>query len=159
MIQRIQTVFLFLVAVNMAFVLFFPIWQQENPNQSQQLELTAWQMTTTTISDGEVVMTEGKIFLAILAIVAMILAIYSLLQYKKRPKQMLINMINSLVMVTIVGLIIWITHSANEAFNPGVNGIFKVGFWSIFVAMVCNILANRFIRKDEMLVRSVDRIR
>ena len=52
-----------------------------------------------------------------------------------------------------------ITHTANALINPEVNGAFVTGFWAIFGGMICNLLANRFIRKDEMLVRSVDRIR
>jgi hypothetical protein len=46
MIQRIQTIFLFLVAVAMILVIAFPIWQQVNPSQTQLMTLTAWNLTT-----------------------------------------------------------------------------------------------------------------
>jgi hypothetical protein len=159
MIQRIQTVFLFLVAVAMTLVLTFPIWHQVNPDQSQRMTLNAFNLMTMDITSGEVISSESKIFIAILAILAIGLAFFSIFQYKNRTKQMFINMINSLVMVTNVGVIVWISHNANEVFNPQVNGAFVLGFWAILGGLVMNILANRFIRKDEMLVRSVDRIR
>jgi len=159
MIQRIQTVFLFLVAVAMLLVLAFPIWHQVNPDQTQIMTLDAWSLVTKDVASDDVIEKENKMFIGILAIGAAALAVFSLLQYKHRPKQMFINMINSLVMLVIVGLMVWVTHSANEQFNPNVNGAFVLGFWATFGGLVMNLLANRFIRKDEMLVRSVDRIR
>lgn len=162
MIQRIQTIFLFLVAVAMILVLIFPIWHQVNLDQTQRMTLDAWSLTTTNLQAGEettVVASDSKFYIGILAIIAAVLALFSIFQYKNRTKQMMFNMINSFVMVINVGIIVWTTHQANEIFNPNVSGDFVLGFWAIFAAMILNLLANRFIRKDEMLVRSVDRIR
>ncbi|MFN3800686.1 DUF4293 domain-containing protein [Belliella pelovolcani] len=159
MIQRIQTVFLFLVTVSMILVISFPIWQQVNPEQTQMVTLNAWSLTTTDNTSQEVIKSEGNIYLGILAIIAAGLASFSLTQYKNRTKQMFLNMINSLVMVVTLALIIYTSHQANAEINPDVNGAFVLGFWAIFGGMIMNLLANRFIRKDEMLVRSVDRIR
>lgn len=159
MIQRIQTVFLFFVAVAMILVVTFPIWQQINPDQSQMLTLTAWSLDKIDTQTQEIIQSDGNSYLGILALVAAVLALFSLTQFKNRTKQMFINMINSIVMVLTLSLIIWTSHQANASFNPEMNGAFVVGFWSIFGGMIMNLLANRFIRKDEMLVRSVDRIR
>jgi drug/metabolite transporter (DMT)-like permease len=159
MIQRIQTVFLFLVVVAMVLVVVFPIWHQVNPDQTQIMTLDAWSLITKDVASDEVIAKENKMIIGILAVLAASLATYSMLQYKNRTRQMFINMMNSLVMLVCVGLIVWITHSANEVFNPNVNGAFVLGFWAFFGGLVMNLLANRFIRKDEMLVRSVDRIR
>lgn len=159
MIQRIQTVFLFLVAVAMIIVVSFPIWQQVNADQSMMLSLSAWSLDKIDNQTQQVIQSDGNIYLGILALVAAILALFSLTQYKNRTKQMFINMINSIVMVLTLALIIWTSHQANSNFNPNVNGAFVIGFWAIFAGMILNLIANRFIRKDEMLVRSVDRIR
>ncbi|WP_332913669.1 DUF4293 family protein [Algoriphagus boritolerans] len=51
------------------------------------------------------------------------------------------------------------TNGINQEIAAEVAGSYQLGFWAILAAMVCNMLANRFIRKDEALVRSVDRIR
>ncbi|MCH7399819.1 DUF4293 domain-containing protein [Belliella sp. DSM 107340] len=159
MIQRIQTVFLFLVAVAMILVVLFPIWQQVNPDQTMMLTLTAWNLEKIDIQTQQVIESEGKFFIGILAIIAAGLALFSLSQYKNRTRQMFLNMINSLVMVVTLALIIWTSHQANADFRPEANGAFVLGFWAIFGGMIMNLLSNRFIRKDEMLVRSVDRIR
>lgn len=159
MVQRIQTVFLFLVAIAMILVVSFPIWQQVNPDQSMMLTLSAWSLDKIDTQTQDVIQSDGNIYLGILAIVAAGLALFSLTQYKNRTKQMFLNMINSIVLVVTLALIIWTSHQANASFNPEVNGAFMAGFWAIFGGMIMNLLANRFIRKDEMLVRSVDRIR
>lgn len=160
MIQRIQTVFLFLLIVAMVLVMLFPIWQQVDPGQVQLMTLTAWSLTTVDVTNQEVIASESKVMvIGILALVSIGLAAFSIFSYKNRGKQMMINMFNSLAMVVNVGFIVYFTYSANADFNPQVNGAFVLGFWAIFAALVMNMLANRFIKKDENLVRSVDRIR
>ena len=72
---------------------------------------------------------------------------------------MMLNMVNSLVMVGLVATVFLTTNGINQAIKAEVAGSYQIGFWAILAAMVCNMLANRFIRKDEALVRSVDRIR
>jgi divalent metal cation (Fe/Co/Zn/Cd) transporter len=68
-------------------------------------------------------------------------------------------MVNSLVMVVLVVAVFLTTNGINSAINAPEAGSYQLGFWAILVAMVANMLANRFIRKDDALVRSVDRIR
>lgn len=159
MIQRIQTVFLFLVAVAMLLVVTFPLWQQVNPAQTALASLDAWSLSVKVIETEEQLQHKSTFYIGLLALAVAGLAIFSLLQFKNRSKQMLLNMINSLLMAIMLGLVVYTTYSFNAEFNPQANGAFVLGFWGIIGAMVMNLLANRFIRKDEMLIRSVDRIR
>jgi hypothetical protein len=159
MIQRIQTVFLFLVAVAMLLVVTFPLWQQVNPSQTALASLDAWSFSVKVIDTEEQLQQKSTFYIGLIALSVAGLAIFSLLQFKNRSKQMLLNMINSLLMAIMLGLVVYTTYSFNKEFNPQANGAFVLGFWAIIGGMVMNLLANRFIRKDEMLVRSVDRIR
>ncbi|MFC4873108.1 DUF4293 domain-containing protein [Negadavirga shengliensis] len=159
MIQRVQSIFLFLVALAMVAVVFLPIWFQVNPGQTQAMDLTAWYLTVKSVPDGEIISKSGNYYIGILAIAAGILALYSLMQYRNRKRQLFLNMINALVMGTTLGLAVFVSYQANLDFNPKVSGAYVIGFYSIIFALIMNIIANRFIRKDEMLVRSVDRIR
>ncbi|HSJ69935.1 MAG TPA: DUF4293 domain-containing protein [Anditalea sp.] len=159
MIQRVQTIFLFLVAVFMLLVLYFPIWTQINPTMTETMTLTAWSLTVVDIAEQGVVSTTSTIYIALMAVIAALIAIYSLSQFKNRKKQMMLNMINSLVMVITLGTIVFLTMNANEEFGGQDTGAYMAGFYVIIFAMLMNIVSNRFIRKDEMLVRSVDRIR
>ncbi|MBT0812244.1 DUF4293 domain-containing protein [Litoribacter ruber] len=165
MIQRVQTIFLFLLALCMVLVALFPLWSQVNPSQTEQVMLTAWTLTVTTIGVSEISESAGVVsqtttaYLGFLAVVSGLLALYSLSQFKDRKRQMMLNMINSLIMVIILGATVYLSITANDAIGGRDTGAFMLGFYAIVLAMLMNLLANRFIRKDEMLVRSVDRIR
>lgn len=43
--------------------------------------------------------------------------------------------------------------------DPAHQGRFLSGFYLLFIALFSNIMSNRLIRRDENLVRSMDRIR
>lgn len=156
MIQRIQTIFLFLVVVCMGITLGAGLWEQNMNGQTWQLNALFLENLD---GNGEVISSESKWYLAALAAFAGLLALISIFQYKNRGRQMMINMVNSLFMVALVALTFLTTNGLNSELGSEVSGSYKIGFWAILAGMVFNMLANRFIRKDEMLVRSVDRIR
>ena len=162
MIQRVQTIFLFLVAVAMLSVTSMTIWEQVNASQTEKMKLTAWNLSTYAIENGQegaVQEQKGVFYIGILAIAAAALALFSLSQYKNRTKQMFLNMINSLLMGATLGVVVYQTYQANTDFNPAAQGAFVIGFYAIVAGIILNVVSNRFIRRDEMLVKSVDRIR
>lgn len=158
MIQRVQTIFLFLVAVAMGVTIGTELWNQTGVTQGDTWNLTAFTLSNLD-ANGEVIQSSSKWYLGALAAFAGLLAMISIFQYRTRSRQMLLNMINSLVMVSLVAATFLTTNGINSAIQAKEGGSYEIGFWSILVAMVMNMLANRFIKKDEALVRSVDRIR
>lgn len=160
MIQRVQTIFLFLVVIAMGATIGLPIWEQLQTNSGSG---DSWVLSAFTLSNldaaGVEIQSSSKWYIAALAAFAGLMALISIFQYANRGRQMLINMINSLVMVLLIVAVFFTTNGINTAINAPDAGSYQVGFWAILAAMVCNMLANRFIRKDEALVRSVDRIR
>ncbi|WP_026950898.1 DUF4293 domain-containing protein [Algoriphagus mannitolivorans] len=156
MIQRIQTIFLFLVVVCMGITLGTELWEQNMNGQTWKLNALFLENLD---ASGEVISSDSKWYLAALAAFAGLLALISIFQYKNRGRQMMINMVNSLFMVALVALTFLTTNGLNSELGSEVAGSYKIGFWAVLAGMVFNMLANRFIRKDEMLVRSVDRIR
>ena len=158
MIQRVQTIFLFLVAVAMGVTIGTELWNQTGGTQGDTWNLTAFTLNNLG-ANGEVIQSSSKWYLGALAAFAGLLAMISIFQYRVRSRQMLLNMINSLVMVSLVAATFLTTNGINSAIQAKDGGSYEIGFWSILVAMVMNMLANRFIKKDEALVRSVDRIR
>jgi len=159
MIQRIQSLFLLLVAIAMITAVFTPIWLQVNAMQNQTMEMTAWHITIRELPQENILSQTGNMYIGIMALLAAALAIFSMLQFKNRKKQLMLNMINALLMGLNLGLVVYTSYQANQEFNPSVSGAFVLGFYAIAFALVMNLFANRFIRKDEMLIRSVDRIR
>lgn len=160
MIQRVQTIFLFLVVVAMGITIGSPIWEQVDASSATT---NSWNLTAFSLSNldpaGVEIQSTSKWYIAALASFAGLLALISIFQYKNRARQMMLNMINSLLMVGLVAVVFLTTNGINQEIASQVAGSYQIGFWAILAAMVCNMLANRFIRKDEALVRSVDRIR
>ncbi|MGK7393712.1 MAG: DUF4293 domain-containing protein [Candidatus Cyclobacteriaceae bacterium M3_2C_046] len=157
--QRLQTVFLGLVALSMLLMLFFPIWLKANPNTNEAYLIMAFYAKHYTLEGEMVIEYFPFLFVGSLAIISVLLAIYEITRYKDRLTQMKIGALNSLIMAGALGLSVYFMIDAEETWMPLIRGEYKIGLFLPAIAMVFNTLANRFIRKDENLVRSVDRIR
>ena len=158
MIQRIQSIFLLLVAIAMGLTLGMGLWTQEVASSGENWSLDALFMKQFDTS-GEVLGSSSNWYIAAIAAFVGLMAIISIFQYRNRARQMMINMVNSLFMVGLVAIVFLTTNGVNKEIGAVDNGTYGIGFWAILAAMVCNMLANRFIRKDEALIKSVDRIR
>ena len=55
--------------------------------------------------------------------------------------------------------LVYLTYNAQSEILPNILGEYKLGLFMPAIALILNSIANRYIRKDEKLVRSVDRIR
>ncbi|PQA58162.1 MULTISPECIES: DUF4293 domain-containing protein [Siphonobacter] len=149
MLQRPQTLFLALIVLSMALYLAFPIWQKSVGAETAVLDAYAL-----TYTKGETTTETNTMYLAGLALVSAGLALFSLLQYTNRLRQMMLNLINTLVMVVLLGLSTYLSHiQANAQFAPQTSGSFKIGFFVLAVALLSNVAANRFIRIDEKKVK------
>lgn len=158
MIQRLQSIFLFLVAVAMGLTLGLDLWVQEVADSGEIWKLNALLMNQLDAS-GEVLQSSSNWYVAALASFVGLMAIISIFQYRNLGRQMMLNMVNSLLMVALVAIVFLTTSGVNSEIPAADNGTYEIGFWAILAAMVCNMLANRFIRKDVALLKSVDRIR
>jgi ABC-type enterochelin transport system permease subunit len=96
-------------------------------------------------------------FIAALCVAAATLAVIEITRYNNRLLQIKLGALNSLFMAaTVVLMFVFSNQIAEEQQAQGQLGI---ALFLPVAAMIFNLLANRFIRKDEKLVRSVDRIR
>jgi len=157
MIQRIQTLFLIGVVVCMLGTLLVPIWSKSDLEINKMMELTAFSLNT--YEGGQQTESKTTIYLAILAIAAAASAAYSISQYKKRFVQIKLGALSSFLMAAFLLSGLYVTSQAEKIIDPGSQGEYVVGYYLTAAALVCNLLANRFIRRDERLVKSVDRLR
>jgi drug/metabolite transporter (DMT)-like permease len=159
MIQRVQSLFLAGVAICLAAALFFPIWQKIDPESHTGVVLKA--MHTEVHSAEEPVKLElfPTVFLGILACAGIVVAVIEIFQYRNRLSQMKLGALNSLIMAGFMGLSVYFTFRMEKMISIAGEGTYDLGMYLPAAALICNLLANRFIRKDEALVRSVDRIR
>ena len=156
MIQRIQSVFLLVAAIVTIILLFIPIG--DIYTAEAQYTFTCFNVH---LPNGQVVM--STIYIALILILSACISIYAIFKYKDRMKQTRVVSINMLVFLIAIMLMIWVfpdfLFQRKGLMQEG--DIFRFNYWiMIFVIPpVCMFLANRFIRKDEQLVRSADRLR
>ena len=162
MIQRIQTVFLFVAAISMVCMLFFPIWNKVNETMTEMAIMDAYKLEYSQIGEnGEMVVmaTKDTYFVAILAVVSALVALFSVFQYSNRLRQIQLGALNSLLILVLMVSTIWVVLKSEATLAPSLQGTYLIGFYFPLVSLLCNLMANRFIRRDEQLVRSADRIR
>ena len=110
---------------------------------------------------GQMVTTASKdtYFVAGLAIVSALIAIFSIFQYTNRLRQIQLGALNAMVVMITMFLCLYYILKSESVVSPQLQGTYLIGFYFPVVALLCNLMANRFIRRDEQLVRSADRIR
>lgn len=80
----------------------------------------------------------------------------SIFSFKDRKRQLMLNNISIIINALLIGILLyWLLNlSGGIAFpEKGIEPVFP------FIAIICLALANIFIKKDERLVKSVDRLR
>jgi hypothetical protein len=158
MIQRIQTIFLCLVISGMAAFLFLPVWMKSDPASGDLVVLYTYGLKAIKSSQVEWSYIPF-IFSGIIAMVVIWIALYEIFQYKNRLTQIKLGMVNSLFMTVAMVLIVFLAIRTQNSQLPDLPGKFKTGLFAPVFSLIFNSLANRYIKKDEELVRSVDRIR
>jgi hypothetical protein len=159
MIQRIQSLFLLLVVAGLIAYLLMPFWIKSDPGTESRMVFTPVYMKLDRPGNTQPSITfTPYIYCGIGALVSIAIAVAGLLQYRNRLTQIKLGMINSIVMSLVLFFSAWLAMKGQRELMPGV-GTFKAGLFAPVFSMIFNTLANRFIKKDEDLVRSVDRIR
>lgn len=157
MIQRVQSIFLFVLGTCMILSLLFTSWQKTNTTTQEQATLNSFYLTH--MKGGQLISSTPTFYIAILAVVSALVAFYSISRFRNRLLQIKLGALNSLLMAGVLGLTLWLSRQGEDLFTQPQYGTYSLGLYLPIVAMICNILANRFIRRDENLVRSADRMR
>lgn len=155
MLQRIQSVWLFL-STTMIFALFmFPYVQVMSAGG------TAKAIKVTGVYEnigGQVVQTSGFLLLTIAAVLLALLPFIVIFLFKNRKLQISLSYV---VIVLILGFSFWFAQTAKSALG-GINlELQNYGLGVVFpcLAVLFIILAVRAMRKDEQLIRSANRLR
>jgi len=142
MIQRIQSIYLAIVfALSAILPLVLNLWD-DSKKEVYALEL---------LSDLSIIAKLVPVFFLISAL----LAIVSIFKYKKRQLQFVLGRIIILINLFLLGILIYLSLNI-----PGEASSEKgIGMFIPVVAILFAVLANKAIKKDEDLVKSVDRLR
>lgn len=160
MIQRIQTLYLFLATVVVAFMIFFPMgWVVAG---GEEYRLTAFGLDGVR-AGGEEFRAASTMSLGVVIAVAAALPFLSIFLFRNRKLQLRVCMIEFAVLLGAQVLALLFLHKLAVIFVDGYEieaaASFGVPMFFPLVAVVLNWLAVRGIRKDINLVKSLDRIR
>ena len=136
MIQRIQSVFLLVVVLLGALAPFLAyLWLD---------------------AGGAEFFAKNELWISIAFYVVAALALIAMLSFKKRQNQFVINRLNIILNFFLLGFFVYrsLNLSGETLVSEKGIGMFIPVFSIVFLA-----LANRAIKKDEDLVKSVDRLR
>ncbi|MEL6358478.1 MAG: DUF4293 domain-containing protein [Bacteroidota bacterium] len=153
MIQRIQSIFLLIVALALLTATTVPIW-----SQAGIFHLSAWQLQEINIT-GELMHRMPYSLLGVCCWLAAIVALYELFRYDNRGLQLRLGTFNNLLVLIMLFSILYLTRQKAGLSLVNAPGKYHLGFFLLIIALAGNLLANHFIRKDEKLVRSADRMR
>lgn len=154
MIQRIQTVFLFLGIIALASFNMFPYWQGVTSEEVANNLLMSYGFAQ--LNNGAISIEYGLYtIVAGISAAAIIILLIEIIKYKNRILQLKLALANSLLMSVNLVLMTYFIITLQEEYH----GSFGIGIFIYALAMLFNIVARRFIQKDENLVRSVDRLR
>ena len=158
MIQRIQSLFLLVAAIIPIVLLFIP-FGYINTEDSQFL-FNAISLKYN-IPEGHTIV--RVYYVALCLVICSALSLIALFSYKNRIRQTHIISINMIVYLVALMLILWLCPDVIFA-TRGVDFEFTFAYKALILILicveaVCLYLANKFIKKDEALVRSADRLR
>ena len=143
MIQRIQSIYLLLVAVISGGLIFaFPLWDQAD------LKIFALDLFS-----GEDLLLK---LVPVLFIFSTVLALIAIFLFKNRKAQFVVNRLTILINLFLLGLLLYYLLMLPGGIEISKKGI---GVFLPVVNVLLLVLANKAIQRDENLVKSVDRLR
>lgn len=156
MIQRIQSIFLFLTVVLCVLMFFYPLAVFLNDLGYYKLYVYDF---VSMGPDPQTIFSQyfALPMSAVVAVIA-ILSIITLFMYKNRLGQMrLIKTAIFLNIVLIVGILLGYVGIIERKLN--IQGNYDVAAFFPLITLIFLVIAYRGVRKDEKLVRSADRLR
>ena len=136
MIQRIQSIYLFIVALLAGLLPFLlPLWSG---------------------NDGAEIFAQNELWISIAFYASAALALIAIFLFKNRQNQFVVNRLNMILNLFLLGFFVYRSLNLSGEVSTSEKGI---GMLIPVFSIVFLVLANRAIKKDENLVKSVDRLR
>lgn len=117
-----------------------------------------WEYKRTENTEASQYLAPESLLLLILITLSVILSVGSVFLFKNRPLQKKLSLLGVLLSVSILALEVIQVEELRKSLTP-VSGLWQFGALMPVLMMVCYILAFTGIRKDEALIKSLDRLR
>lgn len=144
MLQRIQSLLLAGIPVSVIILLFVPVYSITGKSAESSSSLT---------------LLSGTLAL-LLNLLPAALAVFTIFRYSNRPQQIKLCMVGVLLSTAVLAVMLLIPSAFFPAMKASDAVIsFASGIFILPVNVLLFFLASRYIRRDEDLVRSADRLR
>jgi len=144
MIQRIQSIYLLIAAIFSGGLIFvFNLWKYEDGTLF---------FTKEAFESNDILLKS----IPILFIISTILSLITIFQFKKRQLQFVLGRLNILTNLFLLGLLLYQSLNLSGETKVSEKGI---GLVLPIIVIFLLVMANKAIKKDEDLVKSVDRLR
>jgi len=158
MIQRIQSVFLFLAFVATVVLYFYPIAGVYSDLHTYKLYV--YELKNMVPGEASLFTFMTTFPLLLLNIIVGVIAVTSIFLYKNRIRQAKIVRLAILFEIVFIALVFFVYAGIIEKnLFASPEYLEESGMYFPLISLIFLILAYRFIMKDEKLVRSVDRLR
>ncbi len=144
MIQRIQSIFMLISAICAGLLMKLPFARSETNITNHLL-----------YNNGKLDLTDNIILMA-LVLLSAFLAFISIFLYRNRKLQVSISYVGILFILGALGAAFWLYWSNTP---DSANISLGLGFLMPIMYLVFSLLAVHFIKKDDNLVKSMDRLR
>ncbi len=156
MLQRIQSIYLFLVILVAVLFLFFPLGSIRLNGESVSIMLTGSDLAQENFAGAYANLYRFSLY--VLLVVAMVFTAYIIFQYGKRLFQIRLGKIHILLhLIILVITFFYLDHL--RASVPGSSLSYGPSVFFPLVSLFLILMSNKAIMKDEKLVRAADRIR
>ena len=143
MIQRIQSLYLLVAGIISGGLTFvFKLW-----STNKEIIFSTDLLNSSSILDKSI---------PLLYIVSAILSIVAIFLFKNRQLQFVFGRLNILTNLFLLGVLVYLSLTLSGEASVSEKGI---GMFIPVITILLVVLANKAIKKDEDLVKSVDRLR
>ena len=156
MIQRIQSLYLLIVAVASTLLFFFPMIDYIDPVKGTY-KLFATGLRSYSDLPGILFFWE-TLPLLVLIVLSLIMDLITIFLYKNRSFQFRLVTINILLNVVLVALV-FLLYSRIYENRLQISSNYQFGIYIPLISLVFLVMTSRAIRKDQALVKSSDRLR
>jgi len=152
MIQRVQSIYLFLVFIVAVVLVFFPLATFNMGESIFQMNIMGFAGIELLDLDLPNVMAIG-----ILTALMGVIALFTIFQFKNRKLQLKLIMINMLINFGLLASIFYFADSIGTQLE--LKAEYDIAAYFPVASVLLLILANRNVRADEKLIRQSERLR
>lgn len=157
MIQRIQSVYLFLASLILSLTFFFPVAKFIGEKDS----LILYVFKVVSLVPDSINIYDLMFIMPLLAIVSLtiLFSLVTIFMHKNRLGQIKIIRFLMLMIAVMIGVIFLYYYDILEATSGAVPNFVQVGAFAPLVSLILLYLAYKGVMKDEKLIKSADRLR